>query len=80
MFSRKIQLAPIQGFPFVISMPQAVDCDPQSVAGVSQSSVVDSMREGSNEIAVVLIGRTEYLMKFYDDMADQIPQKCILRP
>ena len=56
MFSRKIQLAPIQGFPFVISMPQAVDCDPQAVAGVSQSSVVDSMREGSNEIAVVLIG------------------------
>ena len=61
-------------------MPQAVDCDPQAVTGVSQSSVVNSMREGSKEIAVVLSGRTEYIMKFDDDMADQIPEKCILRP
>ena len=32
----KIQLTPIQGFPRLISMPQAVDCDPQAVTGVSR--------------------------------------------
>ena len=35
IFAEKITLTPIQGFPRVISMPQAVDCDPQAVTGVS---------------------------------------------
>ena len=38
------------------------------------------MEEEPSEIAVVQISRTEYIMKFYDDMVDQIPRKCILCP
>ena len=74
-----IQLTPIQRFPRLIPMPQAVDCDPQAVT-VSQSSVVNSMQEEPSEIAVVQISRTEYIMKCYHDMVDQIPKKRILRP
>ena len=33
-----------------------------------------------SEIAVVQISRTDYIMKFYDDMVDQIPQKRIYGP
>ena len=36
IFLWKIKLTPIQGCPRLISMPQAVDCDPQAVTGVSQ--------------------------------------------
>ena len=36
IFAEKIKLTPNQGCPRLISMPQAVDCDPQAVAGVSQ--------------------------------------------
>ena len=32
----KIKLTPIQDCPRLISMPQAVYCDPQAVTGVSQ--------------------------------------------
>ena len=49
-------------------------------SGRSQSSVVNSMQEGPSEIAVVQISRTEYIMKFYNGVIDQIPQKRILRP
>ena len=33
---KKKQLTPILGFPCLIWMPQAVDCDSQAVNGVSQ--------------------------------------------
>ena len=46
----------------------------------SQSSVVNSMQKGPSEIAVVQISRTEYIMKCYRGMVDQIPQKRILWP
>ena len=46
----------------------------------SQSSVVNSMQEEPSEIAVVQISRSEYIMKCYHNMVDQIPQKRILRP
>ena len=45
----------------------------------SQSSVLNGIEE-PNEIAVVQISQTEYIMKFYDDMFDQIPRKRILWP
>ena len=67
----------IQGFPHLISMPQAVDCDPQAVAGVSE---VKSMQGKPSEITVVQISRTEYVMKCYHDMVNQVPQKGILQP
>ena len=38
------------------------------------------MQKGPSEIAVVQISRTEYIMKFYRNMVDQIPQKHILWP
>ena len=41
----------------------------------SQSSVVNKMQKGASEIAVVQISRTEYIMKCYHNMVDQIPQK-----
>ena len=71
-------MTPIQGCPRLISMPQAVDCYPQAVTGVSH--VVNSMQMGPSEIAVVQISRTKYIMKCYDDMVDQIPSKRILWP
>ena len=36
IFAEKIKLTPIQCCPCLISMPQAVDCDPQAITGVSQ--------------------------------------------
>ena len=36
IFAEKIKLTPIKGGPRPISMPQAIDCDPQTVAGVRQ--------------------------------------------
>ena len=44
----------------------------------SQSSVLNGIEEEPSEIAVVEISRTEYIMKFYDDMVHQIPRKRIL--
>ena len=38
------------------------------------------MEEEPSEIAVVHISRSEYIMKFYNDMVDQIPRKRILWP
>ena len=58
-------------------MPRAVDCEPQTVTGDSQ---INSMHEKPSEIAVVQISQTEYIMKYYRGMVDQIPQKHILRP
>ena len=46
----------------------------------SQSSVVNSMQKELREIDVVQISRTEYIMKYYHDMVDQIPPKRILWP
>ena len=46
----------------------------------SQSSVVNSMQKGPTEIAVVQISRTEYIMKCYHNIVDQIPQKRIYGP
>ena len=37
------------------------------------------MQKGPSEIAVVQISRTEYIIKRYCNMVDQIPQKRILR-
>ena len=42
---KKIKLTPIQGCPCLISKPQAVDCDPQAVTGVSQV-VLTACRRG----------------------------------
>ena len=36
MFADKIKSTPIEGYPRRISLPQAVDSDPQAVTGVSQ--------------------------------------------
>ena len=36
------------------------------------------MKEKPNEIAVVQISQTENIMKCYNDMVNQIPQKRIL--
>ena len=52
----------------------------QVVATRSQWSVLNSMEEEPSEGAVVQISRTEYIMKFYDNMVDQIPRKRIWRP
>ena len=46
----------------------------------SQWSVVNSIQEESSETVEVRISRTEYIMKCYHNMVDQIPQKRILRP
>ena len=46
----------------------------------SQSSVGNSMQEEPSEIVVVQISRIEYIVKWYHNMVDQIPQKRILRP
>ena len=46
----------------------------------NQSSVVHSMQMAPSEIAVVQIGQTEYIMKCYHNMVDQIPPKCSLWP
>ena len=69
---------PIQGFPGLISMPQAVDWFTGSDR--SQSSVLNSMHMEPSEIAAVQISRTEYIMKSYHDMVDRIPPKRILWP
>ena len=37
------------------------------------------MQEEPSEMAVVQMSRTEEIMKFYHNMADQIPYKRILR-
>ena len=39
-----------------------------------------SMQEAPSEIVVVKISRTEYIMEYYHNMVDKIPQKRILRP
>ena len=56
-------------------MPQAVDCGSQAMTGASQV-----LQGEPSEIAVVQISRTEYIMKCYHDMVNQIKQKRILRP
>ena len=38
------------------------------------------MQKEPSEIAVVQISRTQYIMKCYHNMVDQIPQKRILQP
>ena len=38
------------------------------------------MQKGPTEIAVVQISRTEYIMKCYRNIVDQIPQKRIYGP
>ena len=58
----------------------ATSCGPCSTGSDrSQSIAVSSMQE-PREIAVVPIGRTESIMKYYHDMVDQIPPKRILQP
>ena len=65
----------------LLSHFNATGCRQWSTGGDKrQSSVVNSMQREPSEIAVVQISRTEYVMKCYHDMVDQIPQKRTVRP
>ena len=82
MVSWKIQLTPIQCFLRLISVPLADDCESQAETKEESQvlpSVINIMQEKPSEMAVVQISRTEDIMKFYHNMADQIPYRRILR-
>ena len=64
IFLKNIKLTPIRCCPRLISMPRAIDCDPQAVTGVSQV-LLNSMQKRPSEIAEVPIRRTEYITKCY---------------